>query len=80
MNSIELSNFSGDVDQLDLTEAMLITQDGKPLFVIESHKAFTERLGALLSHELALGELDIKEGRTIDSDEFSAFIDELKNS
>lgn len=71
MRTETISYLKQNAATLDVHEPLVITQKGKPTYVVESYAAHERREQAIaLLKLLSLGEKSREEGRTMSPDEF----------
>ena len=71
MRTETISYLKQNAATLDVEEPLVITQKGKPTYVVESYAAHERREQAIaLLKLLSLGEKSREEGRTMSADEF----------
>jgi PHD/YefM family antitoxin component YafN of YafNO toxin-antitoxin module len=71
MRTETISYLKQNAATLDVEEPLVITQKGKPTYVVESYAAHERREQAIaLPKLLSLGEKSREEGKTMSADEF----------
>ncbi|WP_372613036.1 type II toxin-antitoxin system Phd/YefM family antitoxin [Halomonas sp.] len=71
MRTETISYLKQNAATLDVEEPLVITQKGKPTYVVESYAAHERREQAIaLLKLLSLGEKSREEGKTMSADEF----------
>jgi PHD/YefM family antitoxin component YafN of YafNO toxin-antitoxin module len=71
MRTETISYLKQNAATLDVEEPLVITQKGKPTYVVESYAAHERREQAIaLLKLLSLGEKSREEGKTMNADEF----------
>ncbi|MGM0913411.1 MAG: type II toxin-antitoxin system Phd/YefM family antitoxin [Pseudomonadota bacterium] len=77
MRTETISYLKQNAATLDVQEPLVITQKGKPTYVVESYAAHERREQAIaLLKLLSLGEKSREEGKTMRADEFMAKLKE----
>ncbi|MEQ5801397.1 type II toxin-antitoxin system Phd/YefM family antitoxin [Halomonas sp. H10-9-1] len=77
MRTETISYLKQNAATLDVQEPLVITQKGKPTYVVESYAAHERREQAIaLLKLLSLGEKSREEGKTMSADEFMAQLKE----
>ncbi|MBZ9557636.1 MULTISPECIES: type II toxin-antitoxin system Phd/YefM family antitoxin [Modicisalibacter] len=73
MRTETISYLKQNAASLDVEEPLVITQKGKPTYVVESYAAHERREQAIaLLKLLSLGEKSREEGKTLSAEEFTA--------
>ena len=73
MRTETISYLKQNAGTLDVEEPLVITQKGKPTYVVESYAAHERREQAIaLLKLLSLGEKSREEGKTMSAEEFRA--------
>lgn len=77
MRTETISYLKQNAATLDVQEPLVITQKGKPTYVVESYAAHERREQAIaLLKLLSLGEKSQEEGTTMSAEEFMARLEE----
>ncbi|WP_280550594.1 MULTISPECIES: type II toxin-antitoxin system Phd/YefM family antitoxin [unclassified Halomonas] len=77
MRTETISYLKQNAATLDVQEPLVITQKGKPTYVVESYAAHERREQAIaLLKLLSLGEKSREEGKTMSTEEFMARLEE----
>lgn len=70
MNYMTISDFKAKAHELDLSDPITVTQNGNPVFVVESHHNWTQRQEAIaLLKLLSFSEKDKREGNLVSGNE-----------
>jgi len=81
MRHESVSYLKQNAANLDLDEPMIITQNGKPVYVVESYEQRVKRDEALALLSLTnFAKDDIEAGRVVSSEQLKANLAERKNS